>query len=148
MGDGRVDLQGLAGDAPALGRGHGAEGAHVVQPVRELDHDDADVFHHRQHHLAEVLRLGLGAALELDLGELGDAVHQLRHFGAEAGVDLFLQGGRVFDDIVQQGRLDGVMIHVQVGEDGGDRDRVRDVRFAGQAPLALMGDGRRTGRPG
>ncbi len=121
MRDGCVDLECLAGDAPALGRGHGTEGAHVVQPVRELDHDDADVFHHRQHHLAEVLRLGFGAALELDLGELGDAIHQLRHFGAEAGVDLLLQGGRVFDDVVQQGRFDGAVVHVQVGgEDGGD----------------------------
>jgi hypothetical protein len=30
---------------------------------------------------------------------------------------------------------------VQVGEDGGDRYGVRDVRFAGQAPLAFMGLG-------
>ena len=46
---------------------------HVVQPVGQLDDDDADVLRHRHDHLAVVLGLGLLAGGELDLRELGDA---------------------------------------------------------------------------
>ena len=77
--DGGVDLEGLAGDAAALDRGHDPQRAHVVHAVGELDHDDADVAHHRQQHLAETLRLGLLAVLELDLVQLADAVDQFGH---------------------------------------------------------------------
>jgi hypothetical protein len=31
------------------------------------------------------------------------------------------------------------VVHVQVGEDGGDGDGMRDVRLAGHAALALVG---------
>ena len=70
FGHGSVDIQGFARDAPPLDRRHGAEGAHVVHAVGELDHDDADVAHHRKQHLAEALGLGFLTVLELDLVEL------------------------------------------------------------------------------
>ncbi len=70
LGDGGVDFQGLAGRAAALHRRHDAQGAHVVHAVGELDHDDADVAHHGQQHLAEAFGLGLLAVLELDLSSL------------------------------------------------------------------------------
>ena len=141
IGDRRVDLQRLARDGAALGRRHGAERAHVVRAVGELDHDDADVAHHRQQHLAEALGLRLGAAAELDLVELGDAVDQLGDVGAEALGDLVLRGRRVLDDVVQDRRDDRRRIQVQVGEDVGDRDRMGDVRLAAQALLAFVGLG-------
>ena len=74
LGDRRVDLERLAGDAPPLHRRHHAERAHVVHAVGELDHDDADVAHHGEQHLAEALGLRLLAILELDLIEFADAV--------------------------------------------------------------------------
>ena len=35
------------------------ERPHVVETVRQLDEDDADVVHHREEHLAKVLSLAL-----------------------------------------------------------------------------------------
>lgn len=40
-------LQRLLRDAPLLSRGHGRHRAHVVQPVRQLDHNDADLYRQR-----------------------------------------------------------------------------------------------------
>ena len=138
LGDRRVDLQGLAGAAPALDGRHDAERAHVVHAVGELDHDDADVAHHGQQHLAEALGLRLLAILELDLVEFADAVDQLGDDLAEDRGDLRLGGRRVLDDVVQDRRDQGVGVQPQVREDVGHRDRVGDVRFARDALLAAM----------
>ena len=47
----------LEGDALLFVRAEGPERAHVVEPVAELDEDDADVLGHGEEHLAQVLRL-------------------------------------------------------------------------------------------
>ncbi len=53
-GECRIDVERLLGDAAALGGiGDEADRAHVVQPVGELDEQDADVVRHREHELAE-----------------------------------------------------------------------------------------------
>ncbi len=134
-----VDLERLARDRAALGRRHRAERAHVVRAVGELDHDDADVAHHRQQHLAEALGLRLGAAAELDLVELADAVDEFRHVATEALGDLVLGVGRVLHDVVEDRGHHRLRVEPQVGEQVGDRYRVRDVGLAGAAPLAVMG---------
>ena len=141
VGDRRVDLQCLAGDAPSLFGTHHAQRAHVVQAVGQLDQDDADVAHHGQHHFAEVLRLCLGLALEGDLGELGYPVHQLRHLLTEGLGQLFLGAGRVLYDVVQDGRHYGLVVHMQLGQHAGDGQWMVDVGFAGEAALAFMGLG-------
>ena len=138
LGDRRVDLQGFAGAAAALDRRHHPEGAHVVHAVRELDHDDADIAHHRQQHFAEAFGLRLLAILELNLVQLADAVDQLGHDLAEDRRYLGLGGRRVFDDVVQNGRDQRVGIQTQIGENVGHRDRVGDVRFARDALLAAV----------
>ena len=50
IGDGSVDLERLPGDAPALVERQRIEGAHVVQPVRELDEHDSQIAGHRHQH--------------------------------------------------------------------------------------------------
>jgi ketosteroid isomerase-like protein len=77
VGDRRIDVERLARDARRFSGAHRVQRAHVVQPVGELDQDDAHVARHRQQHLAEVFRLGLFEALELDAVQLGDAVDQV-----------------------------------------------------------------------
>ena len=79
----RIDIERFPGDTLALVRAHCVERLHVVQPVGKFDEDDANVFDHREHHLAEALGLGFGTAAELDLVELADAVDYLRDFFAE-----------------------------------------------------------------
>ena len=54
---GRIDLQGLARDPELLLRRQRGDRPHVVEPVGELDEDDADVVRHRQEHLPDVLGL-------------------------------------------------------------------------------------------
>ena len=85
VGQRRVDLQRLAGDAALLLGRQGLERAHVVEPVGELDEDDPDVLCHRQEHLPDVLGLLLlvGANRELR-AQLRDAVDKTRDLGTEA----------------------------------------------------------------
>ncbi len=99
-GDGGIDVQGFAGDAAARFRAHGAEGAHVVQAVGQLDHDHPQVLGHGQEHLAEVFGLRLQLGVELDLGQLADPVHQLGDFRPEVGAELILVVVGVLNDVV------------------------------------------------
>ena len=59
IGDGRVDVKGLLSDLDAALLREVMECSHVVEPVGELHKDDANVIHHRQQHLSEVLGLTL-----------------------------------------------------------------------------------------
>jgi hypothetical protein len=49
----RKNVEGLLGNAPALGFGHVPEGAHIVQAVGKLDEYHAHVFTHGEEGLAE-----------------------------------------------------------------------------------------------
>ncbi len=138
VGDRGVDLDRLARDAPARLRVDRLERPHVVQPVGELDQDDAHVARHREQHLAEVLGLGVGLGLELDAVELGQAVHEFRDGLAEALGDLLLGDLGVLHHVVQQRRHHRLGVELPVGDDLGDRDRVRDVGMAALAELPLV----------
>src|SRR5579872_135549 len=119
MSQRRVDLERLLGDGLLLGRREALQGAHVVQPVGQLDDDDADVFGHRQEHLAQVLYLDIFLALIRDLRELGERVDERGDFGAETLLDLLDGDDGVFDYVVQQARGDACRVHLELGEDGG-----------------------------
>jgi hypothetical protein len=136
IGDGGIDLHRLAGNPPPLRRRHCTERAHVVQPVRELDEDDAHVARHREQHLAEVLGLRDLGRLELDLVELRHPVDELRHRLAEGVRDLVLGNRRVLGDVVEQRRDQRLPVEVPVGEDLGDRQGMGNVRVSGLAHLA------------
>jgi hypothetical protein len=109
-----------------------------VHPVRELHHDDADVPHHGEQHLAKALGLRLLAILELDLIELADAVDEIGDHLAEYRHDFRLGGRRVLDHIVQDRGDQCVGVELEVGEDVGDRDRMGDVGLARDALLTLV----------
>ena len=139
VGDRRVDVERLVRDPPPVRRRHRIERAHVVQPVGELDQDDADVLRHREQHLAEALGLRVLARVELDLVELGDAVDHVGDELAERGLDLRLRDGGVFHHVVQQRGGETLRVEPPLRQDAGDRQRVRDVRLARLAELAAMG---------
>ena len=141
LGDRRVDLERFARDAPPLHGRHHAERAHVVHAVGELDHDDADVPHHGEEHLAKALRLRFLAILELDLIEFADAVDEFSDDFAEHRGDLRLGGRGVLDDVVQDRGNQRIAVQPQIGEDVGDRYGVRDVGLARDALLPLMAFG-------
>jgi hypothetical protein len=114
------------------------ERAHVVQPVGQLDEDHPQVAGHGEHHLAQVLGLGLGLGGELQLADLGDALDQVRHVLAEAGLEVEAGGAGVLDHVVQQGRADGVGVEALGDQDGGHAHGMGDVGLARGALLLLV----------
>ena len=137
--DRRVDVERLVRDPAPVRRRHRIERAHVVQPVRELDQDDADVLRHREQHLAEALGLRVLARIELDLVELGESVDHVGDELAERGLDLRLRDGGVFHHVVQQRGGEALRVEPPLRQDAGDRQRVRDVRLARLPELPAMG---------
>ena len=144
----RVDVDRLAGDALLLARGERREGRHVVEPVGQLDDQDAHVLGHRHEHLAHrggLLRL-LG--VELDALELGDTVDDAGDVGTELGGDVLEGDVGVLDGVVQQRGRDRDVVEAEVGDDRGDGQRVMDVRLARLAHLLAMGVSRQLVGPG
>ncbi len=74
-GERRIDVEGLLGDTAARCRRHVIEGAHVVQPVGELDQQHAHVVGNGEQQLAQVLGLLGLLGDQLELFELGQALH-------------------------------------------------------------------------
>ena len=118
------------------------ERPHVVQAVGELHEDDADVVHHRQQHLAEVLGLPLLARRERDGADLGDPLDDVGDLGAEELRDPLDGGQGVLDDVVEEAGGDGDDVELHVGQEVGHLERVDQVRLAGVADLSLVLEGR------
>ncbi len=137
-GERRIDVHRLLGDPEPLSLGHVVERAHVVQAVGELDEQHAHVLGDRQQQLAQVFGL-LGLARdEVELLELGQALDQPAHLGAEQLVDLGAGGGGILDRVVQQRDRDRGLVEMHVGQDRGDLERMREVGVAGGALLVAM----------
>jgi hypothetical protein len=136
VGERRVDVQRLLGNLLGLLGRQVAERAHVVEAVGELDHEHADVARHRHHHLAEVLRLPLFPGGEGELADLGHPVHQLGDVRAELASEVVLGGLGVLEDVVEEASGDGRHIHLEVDEETGDLERMREIGLTGGALLA------------
>ncbi len=63
---------------------------------------------------------------------------QARHFGAEFLLDLFQAEAGVFHRVVQQARHQADHVHLHVGQDHGDVQRMDHVGLARLAHLALV----------
>ena len=101
---GGVDVAGLLGRAALLPLRHDRQGAHVVEPVGELDDEHPPVPRHGDEHLAH--RRGLLGLLGVEAQpvELGDPVHDRRHRRAELLSDLGEGDAGVLDGVVKQRR--------------------------------------------
>ena len=102
-----------------------------------IEHD-ANVVHHRQHHLAQVLGLLLFARREIDLADLGDAFDDVRHLLAEFLADVDDRDGRVFDRIVQQSRGHRDRVHLHFGQHQRHFQRMNQVGLPRRALLPGM----------
>ena len=143
----RVDLERLARLLHLLLLAEVLDRAQVVEAVGELDQDHADVLGHRDDHLPVVLGLGVLAALELDPGQLGDAVDELGDLVAELVLDRLQVGVGVLDDVVEERGGDRLLVEVELGEDLRDAERVVDELLARAALLAVVGAAPRTRTP-
>ena len=104
--DGRVDVERFAGDLLLAIWLKVFERPHVVQAIGQLDHDDADVVYHGQHHLAQVFGLRFFGGGKIDLADLGDAFDDMRHLLAKLLADFDGCDRGVFDRIVEQSGCD------------------------------------------
>ena len=142
VGDRRVDVERLLRRAHAPVLGHVLQRAHVVEAVRELDEDDADVVDHREQHLAEVLDLALLAARERNRADLGHPLDDVRDVVAKGIADAFDGGERVLDDVVEKAGGDADDVELHVGQNVGDLERMDEVGLARVADLSLVLQGR------
>ena len=139
VGDGGIHLHGLAGFVAALLLRPCIAGAHVVQPVAQLDDHHAHIAAHGQQHLAQIFSLQLFDVGELDLGQLGHAVHQQGHFLAKGVGQVCQRGGGVLHHIVQQGGGNALGIHAQIQHQPGHGQRMADIGLAAAAAYPLVG---------
>src|SRR5439155_1257276 len=70
------------------------------------------------------------AALELDAGQLGDALDERRDLGAELRPQLVQLNARVLDDVMEQRGRERGLVELQAGEDLGRAPRVVDELLA------------------
>jgi hypothetical protein len=136
-----VDVEGLLCDAALLVGRHGGQGAHVVEPIGQLDHQHPQIAGHGDQHLAHrggLLRL---TRVELQTLELGDAVDDVGHLGAEVLQDVRQRDLGVFDRVVEQCGGHRHLVETDVGDDASNSERMIDVALAARAGLRPMGLG-------
>ena len=109
-----------------------------MDAVGELDHDDADILDHGQHHFAEALGLALLGGGEIQLGELGDAIDAAGDLLAELLANLIDGDAGVLDHVVEEAGFHGDEVHAHVGKDVGNHDGVEHVRLPRVAGLAFV----------
>ncbi len=135
-GERRIDVERLLGGAAArLGR-LVRQRAHIVQPVGELDQQHPHVVGDGEQKLAQVLGLLGLLGDEIEPLQLGQALDQKPDLVAEQAIDLGAGGVGILDGVVQQRRRDGGVVELELGEDRGDFERMRDIGIAG-GPLLL-----------
>ena len=138
VGERRIDLHRLHGFGDLLGGRLVLQRPGVVQPVGDLDEDDADVLGHGHEHLAQVLHLLLFHRGILHARQLGDALNKIRHGLAEQAGDLLKTGVGVLQTVVEQSGGDGVGVEADLRHDLRHGQRVNDIRLAGFAQLVFM----------
>ena len=134
----RIDVQRLARHSLLLFGGNEAQRTHVVQPVGELDDDDAQILRHSHEELAEVFRLRVLAVVELQFVELGDALDELEDLLSELGGKLLRSDCGVFEDVVKEGGDERGAVKPVIREDLHDGTGVDEIILPGAAFLSRM----------
>ena len=114
------------------------QGAHVVQTIRQLDDEHAQVARHRHQHLAHRCCLLRFLRIELQTVEFRYAVDDRGDFGPECLRDVVESQLGVFDCVMQKRGNDGGFIEPDVGHDACDGEWMRDIRLAGRTSLVAM----------
>ena len=86
--DGCVDFKRLLSNFLLAVTRQRADGAHVVQPVSQLDDDHANIARHGEQHLAQTLSLTVFTIGETDFAQLSDAINTPRNIISEAFFNL------------------------------------------------------------
>ena len=109
-----------------------------MQPVRDFDQDDPDVFGHCHEHLAQVFHLLLFGRGILHAREFRDAFDQLGDRLPEHVGDFVEACVGVLQTVVQQRRNDGVGVETNFRHDLRHGQRMDDIGFAGLSQLVFV----------
>ena len=135
MRQGGVHVHGFLALDNLLFRGLVLHGAHIVQPVSNLDQHHPDVLAHGHEHLAQIFHLSFLGGGEIGSCQFGNALHQLRHGGSEQLFNLIVGGIGVLNTVMEQGTQNGINVQPHFYHDFRNRQGVDDV---GGAVLALL----------
>ena len=140
IGKGGVEKVGFTTDFHLFFGEHRSECAHVVQAVCQLDKDGADVVAQGVEELAEiVLLLAHVGSSTSDFAGFGHHLDQKCHVVTEALTDVFDGIGRVFDNIVEKSRHNGVGIeHKLLSHNARHRHGVHDIGVSSRALLPFV----------
>ena len=114
------------------------ERPHVVEPVRQLDYDDACIMRHGEQQLAIVLDLLLGVRAECHLTDLGDTIDDVGDFFTQLGAQVFQADECIFDNVMHQRGNNRRRIEMKIRDDLRDFYAMRNVLFARRAFLARV----------
>ena len=112
VGNGGINLHGFQGFIAAFLLRPGIAGTHIVQAVTQLYDHHADILAHGKQHFAQVFRFAVLDIRELDLGQLGNTIHQQGNLAAKLLADLVNGHGGILGHIVHQGCGNAFAIHV------------------------------------
>mmetsp|Transcript_26213 Transcript_26213/g.70826 ORF Transcript_26213/g.70826 Transcript_26213/m.70826 type:complete len:292 (-) Transcript_26213:230-1105(-) len=135
--EGHKHVKRLRGNLALLVHRHVLEGAHVVQPVGQLDHDDAPVLGHREEHGARVHALvELLVASRVHFAHFGVSLHNACHLVAKTRADV-VDGHvlAVLHGVVEEARDDRCCVHAEAGE---DERHLNGVGHEGLTALACL----------
>ena len=136
--NGTVNLEGFLGDLLLAFGFEMLQGAHVVQAVGQFDEHHADIVHHGEHHLAQVLGLLLFLGGEINFADLGNAFDDMGDLLAKLLADVDDGDRGVFDRIVEQPGGDGDRVHLHFRQHQGNFEGMDQVGLARGAALAGM----------
>lgn len=112
-------------------------GAHIVEAIRQLDEQHADIAGDGDEQLAEVLGLFGFLRDKVELLDLGKPVDKSTDLLAEQLIDLGSGGVCVLDHVMQERGGNGRIIELEVGEDRRHFEGMRKVRVA-VCPLLML----------
>ena len=92
---------------------------HVVQTVRQLYEQDADIARDGEQQLPEILGLFGLFRHQIEFLDLGEPVDQRADLRAEQRIDLRAGGLGVLDRVVKQGRGDSRVVQAHLRQDRG-----------------------------
>ena len=143
IGQRGIDVERFAGNFILLVGGHGAEGAHVVESVGNLDEHHTDILAHGQQQLAEVFGLQRCLVAENAARNLGQAADKLGNLGAELLLDVLNGVVGIFNHIVEKcgayrGRAQTDFLRGNLGH-GDWVENIRLARATSDAAMSFLG---------
>ena len=135
----RVDIQRFAGYTATLFRCQHIQRPHIMETVGNFNQNNPQVFGHRHCHFLKIFSLGFGSTAKSDFVELAHAIDKISNGIAKLALDGGLGNSGIFDNIVQHGSHQALMVHMHFTENPRHGERVSYIGIAATTNLPVMG---------